>query len=241
MGRHKGDHNKKRKDLLKEMVNYSTMAEWASDKGISRQAIEQLLNYYNLKDDWKKNTNKEQHEVYKLRYNISGIFCIFLSKAPSYKYYLSSIDIKNSILYHLSYLKRNMHINKELQELFNKFGFRYFKFKILKRCIKNKQLIKARYIEKDPLNLNKNRAIISIKERQREYYLKREKFLNKNSNYIKKKSRHRGLTWVWRAKRWKVQLWINKKFVYIGYFKEEKEAIDAKEEYLKQGYLKNKT
>lgn len=66
---------------------------------------------------------------------ISGIYKITVkAKYKEYFYVGSSVNIYNRLHEHRSYLKRNVHTNPIMQNLYNKYGLEAFSCKILEEC-----------------------------------------------------------------------------------------------------------
>lgn len=66
----------------------------------------------------------------------TGIYIIY-SELKDKCYIGSAFNIKNRLIRHLNYLKRNAHHSLKLQRAFNKYGKNYFKIGVLQYCTKN--------------------------------------------------------------------------------------------------------
>lgn len=84
--------------------------------------------------------------------NISGIYLIF-NRVNKKKYIGSAIDIYDRWKRHKSQLNKNKHCNLYLQKAWNKYGENAFKFSILERVPKSKNLTQREQFWMDKLDV----------------------------------------------------------------------------------------
>lgn len=213
----------KRKMLIAEMDQFSTLQEWADATGTTRQNVEQKIKRYNLKTEWNNNRYKNRFNMTSLPSESASVYCIYFDDNKKYKYYGSTRNTKNRFLRHVSDLKTNNHFCFGLQNDFNSYGIKKMIFKVIKYVSEKQLLIVEReLIEKDFHCYNKSLPFTTKHEkiiRRNEYAYK------KNHNKPRPKSRYFGVVWNWRAQLWVANPRIQRKYKYLGYFKKE---IDAK-------------
>lgn len=74
----------------------------------------------------------------------SGVY--FICNLITNQIYIgSAVDFNHRKHYHFGFLKRNKHINKKLQNSFNKYGIDEFEFQILEFCAKDKRIEREQY------------------------------------------------------------------------------------------------
>lgn len=99
-----------------------------------------------------QNFDKLVHKKYNNKHGIYAIYC------NNHFYIGSSVNLYYRLKEHISYLKRNKHVNQFLQNVYNKHGYEKFKFKILKYInindISKIRQFEKRYIDKLKPNLN---------------------------------------------------------------------------------------
>lgn len=241
MGRHKQTPEqieKKKAELISLFERHSTLQSFADTLKTSRQSIQQKLKYYGILNKWIEHSVKIR-EI--LSNNISdkpGVYCLFFIQEPHKKYYGSTKNLRVRSSAHNSHLKRNVHENLCLQEMFNKYGWESLRFQTIK-IVHHEQLLfeEKKLVENDSNCININNPL----QTKEEYIIQQKKHCNKRYEISKKneffKSSHKGVTYWRLTKQWKAQPYVEtngkKKQVYLGYFDLEEDAIAAIEKYKK--------
>lgn len=99
--------------------------------------------------------------ISKLIYSYSGVYCIINTKNGK-RYIGSSKNIARRLWEHRSYLRKNYHENKHLQNAWNKYGEAVFDFYIVEKC-KEDALIEREQFYISTLNPEYNQVFKIIK------------------------------------------------------------------------------
>ena len=151
--------------------------------------------------------------------NNSGIYCI-KNILNNKKYIGSTLHFRIRLRSHFYELRKNIHRNKHLQNAYNKYGLKFFRFIILEECepIQSTLLfIEQKYLDTSPdYNISKISKCVSsdIIAKANSNRIWKESSLKLKSNFMKYKS-------DWNKKQRKIVL----KFDLNGKFIEEYQSV----------------
>lgn len=228
-------HSIYKEHLLKEMVQYKTMVEWAKAEHVTKQNIDNKLSRYDVKNEWREYKNSlKDYNFSKVIKNKKALVCFYFVFNKAKRFYSIFSDAEHGITNTLNSLKYN-HSQRikdnSLQEDFIKYGMENFKWKILLYCDSLRILRKCKryFVDRD----NKDCYNISTPTfSKKDHYLKLERYFIKSK--IIRIQRYKYITWVWRHKLWAIRVSMNARQVHVGYHKNLIEAKKIRDNFLRK-------
>lgn len=117
-----------------------------------------------------------------INYSNSGVYAVWVHKKPQYKYYGSSLNVKQRIMQHKQLLLTGNHHNKYLQKIFDNSNIKNIEYYYAKVNIQMARIFEAVLIGKNPEHLNINNAPETIKTNKNNKYF----FVDRVKNCLKK-------------------------------------------------------